>query len=80
MQAVDELLAVIDARGDEPVPVPSWQHGAGDAARDGAMPLRDALVQCYDIRCHAVLDVLWITFARTLSADLSAHDPVYCSS
>ena len=52
MQAVDELLSVLGVSGDDAVPAPSWHYVAGET--DGAsdtMTLRDALIQCYDIRC-----------------------------
>ena len=51
IQAVDDLLAVLGASGGESVPVPSWQYSTADT--DGAadaMTLRDALIQCYDVR------------------------------
>ena len=60
---------MLDARGDEPVPVPSWHYSIGDAARDGTMPLRDALVQCYDIRFSFILHI-------TLSAVIVHETPV----
>jgi hypothetical protein len=52
-QAVDELLAALDARGDERVPVPAWHYedaAPADARADGRMPLREALSKCYDLR------------------------------
>jgi hypothetical protein len=54
LQAVDELLAVLGASGDEQVPVPSWHYRTANAdGADETMRLRDALIQCYDIRCNA---------------------------
>ena len=75
LQAVDELLAVMAAQRDEPVPIPSWHHGAGNAATDGTMPLRDALIQCYDIRCHSIQESfsLSVTSAKTQSTLNTLH-------
>lgn len=55
--AVDELLQVMGISGDVQVPVPSWCYPGADGSYPGAdgsslsdMPLRDALITCYDLR------------------------------
>jgi sulfite reductase (NADPH) flavoprotein alpha-component len=59
LQAVDALLSVIGASGDEPVPVPSWHYaepdgptanGTANGKGSHSMPLRAALTRCYDLR------------------------------
>jgi hypothetical protein len=53
-QAVDELLAQLGADGQQAVPIPSWHYEESEAARQGysdtRMPLRQALLKCYDLR------------------------------
>lgn len=58
VQAAEELLAALGARGDERVPVPSWHYEDAapvDSRQDGRMPLREALLTCYDLRCVACI-------------------------
>ena len=58
VQAAEELLAALGARGDERVPVPSWHYEDAapvDSRQDGRMPLREALLKCYDLRCVACI-------------------------
>ena len=61
MQAVDELLRLLGASAEDPVPRPTWHYDDGKLPQlDNSMPLREALAMCYDLRCalmsaHAVL-------------------------
>ena len=52
-QDVQQLLAVMGADGSEPVLRPSWpfREPGSHPGADAALPLRDALTSCYDIRC-----------------------------
>ena len=47
-QAVRELLGVMGADADTPVPVPSWHYATQEAP--ASLSLEQALLCCYDIR------------------------------
>ena len=60
LQAVDELLRLLEASAEDPVPRPTWHYDDGKLPQLDSMPLREALAMCYDLRCalisaHAVL-------------------------
>lgn len=51
MQAADALIAQLGASASQRVPVPSWHYQEeGEVYADGTMPLKDALIKCYDLR------------------------------
>ena len=51
VQAVDELLYVLDLSPTQRVPVPSWHYQSPAEHKPSSdMPLRDALACCYDLR------------------------------
>ena len=51
LQAVDELLRLLGASAQEPVPRPTWHYDDGKLPQLDSMPLRVALAMCYDLRC-----------------------------
>jgi sulfite reductase (NADPH) flavoprotein alpha-component len=80
LQAVSQLLEVLGAAGDTPVPVPSW-HYEEPAERSrrlagGAdMQLQDALAACYDLRQPReaqLLAALWDALPPAARASASA--------
>ena len=63
LQAVDELLRLLGASEQDPVPRPTWHYDDGKLPQLNGMPLREALAMCYDLRCaltsaHAVLNAV----------------------
>ena len=53
LQAVNEVLQVLGQDGRQAVPCPSWhyQEPGGEAhPSDRQLPLREALIRCYDLR------------------------------
>jgi hypothetical protein len=50
VQAVEELLEVLGVPGDTQVLVPAWHYEEAAPRQGAAMPLREALRLCYDLR------------------------------
>ena len=51
LQAVDELLRLLEASAEDSVPRPTWHYDDGKLPQLNSMPLREALALCYDLRC-----------------------------
>ncbi len=49
-QAVEELLEVLGMPAEAQVPVPAWHYEEVAPRKGAAMPLREALRLCYDLR------------------------------
>ena len=48
---MDELLCLLGASAQDPVPRPAWHYDDGKLPQLSSVPLQDALAMCYDLRC-----------------------------
>ena len=51
---VEELIHVLGADGEVQVPVPAWHYEEAEPRSGTTIPLHDALLKCYDLRCCPV--------------------------
>lgn len=55
-EAVSELLSVMGLEGSEQVPCPGWHYPDAQGNTPQQLTLREALTNCFDLRCGQPVD------------------------